>query len=78
MNLEAAFRELRDEWFKAQLRPQSHERDWEIEEERVVINQQRRELFDKQTEEIISGEDKPIAPTCEADMWTQYKIDEAE
>lgn len=71
MNLQNAFIQLRDAWFYQKLYSQPSERDWEDSEAmqyREERNKEQKELFDKQTNDIINGMYKPIAPTCSYDM----------
>lgn len=61
----AAFRELRTRWFNKQLRSYAHEREWEDEdktEERERRNDANQALFNKQTEEILAGKPRCVAP----------------
>jgi hypothetical protein len=74
MTLENAFRELRNKWFYAKLHRNSHERVWESDEEgdrRESENKLLKEVYDKQTEMIISGMSCCIAPYCSNDMNTR-------
>lgn len=69
-----AFRKLREVWFWRHLASHSHEREWEDEKRqklRESQNEDTKQLFDKQTEMILSGHDVPerwLAPTCGYDM----------
>ena len=68
---EKAFRELRDRWFKLHLTSKPHERVWEEEHEtayREAQNKAKRVLFDADTEAILQGEDRPVAPMCWSDI----------
>ncbi len=67
------FRKLRESWFNAKLRSYGHERDWDDqdEERQELRNQQNRSSkakYDEQTEAIIHGEKRCLAPTCDNDM----------
>ena len=69
---ETAFRKLRIKWFDYNLFSYGPEREWEDEdrsEMRVLQNKECRIKFDQQTEEILGGINRCIAPTCEHDMW---------
>ena len=71
MFLEHAFRELRTAWFNRHLRSHAHEREWEDDEHkerRERNNQGLKFQYDTDTEAIINGVDRPIAPTCGADL----------
>ncbi len=71
MNLEKSFRELRNKWFVYHLENHEPERDWEDEERtryREEGNRRMRIKYDAQTEDIIRGIERPIAPTCQFDM----------
>lgn len=68
---ETAFRTLRKTWFDTKLRSYPHEREWEDDTRaslREENNENMRKLYDKQTEQILAGENKPIAPRCHNDM----------
>jgi hypothetical protein len=71
---ERAWRELREAWFNRVLRNDPHEREWENDEAaalREQANARKKERFDAQTQEILSGTGSPpIAPRCPADMDT--------
>ena len=69
--VEMAFRVLRKEWFDSQLRSEPQHRVWEddsVTKMRDRQNQEMWELYDQQTQEIIAGEDRPIAPRCHNDL----------
>ena len=71
MNLEEAFRKLREKWFVYHLQRYAHERMDESEEDertRKEDNKRMKIKYDEQTEAIIRGENKPLAPTCTFDM----------
>lgn len=61
MELEEAFRELRNKWFAYHLKSHPHAR-MDDGEKLLKIK------YDEQTEAIIKGENKPLAPTCSYDM----------
>lgn len=66
-----AFRTLRESWFNRVLRSYSHEREWEDDERgnyREERNKELKELYDKQTEQIICGGHAAVCPSCEHDM----------
>ena len=66
-----SFRKLRNAWFNSILRFHAHEREWESEEHekvRETNNRKMKEKFDKQTELIINGSEKSIAPYCWNDL----------
>lgn len=68
---EKLFRELRNEWFEANMYRYSPERIWEDDNEieaRQSSNEKLRKEFDKQTDELLRGEYRCIAPTCAYDM----------
>ena len=70
-----AFRQLREAWFVSNLASHAHEREWEDEDQekrREASNQVTKQLYDKQTEMIVNGDEVPkfrIAPTCGHDLW---------
>jgi hypothetical protein len=71
MSPEDAFRNLRNAWFNKVLKSRAHEREWEdqeAEDRREMNNARKRYAFDIQTEEILRGEDRCIAPICINDM----------
>lgn len=71
MQIEEAFRKLREEWFMRHLYSRDHERDSEDDDRAKYREEGNKELkakYDEQTEAIIKGADKPIAPTCSYDM----------
>lgn len=71
MTLEENFRKLRNKWFNYHLYSNTHERVWETEEhehEREEENLILKKRFDKDTEALIQGKKRCIAPICEHDM----------
>ena len=71
MKLEEAFRGLREKWFIYHLESHAHERVDESEEDakyREENNNRIKIKYDEQTEAIIKGDNKPLAPTCWFDM----------
>jgi hypothetical protein len=63
---ENAFRELRNFWFNKHLYSRPSEREWEDEDrdlQRKESNKYYKEIFDQDTEDIIIGKSRPIAPT---------------
>ena len=69
---ELAFRKLRDAWFYAEIASYPGEREWEDEDRELSRergNNRAKGYYDAQTEEILKGIDRPIAPTCEADFY---------
>ena len=71
MELEKAFRELRDTWFTNHLKKHAQERVWEDEEDEQYREEDNKRIkikYDEQTEAIIRGENKPLAPKCPFDM----------
>jgi hypothetical protein len=68
---EKAFVELREKWFNSHIKTCSHEREWEDEEasiRRKLYNEEMKRVFDKDTEAILNGEDRPVAPYCANDF----------
>jgi len=68
---EEAFRKLREAWFNAHLKSNPHEREWEDETDVAMRNEDNAKIklqFDEDTEAILRGEDRAIAPRCLADM----------
>jgi len=66
-----SFKELRECWYHSNLHLYAHERIWEDEEDEEIRERSNRtikELFDKQTNDLINGIRRPIAPHCENDM----------
>jgi hypothetical protein len=75
MKLEDAFRGLREKWFIYHLQRHAQERVNESEEDekyREEDNNKTKIKYDEQTESIIKGVNKPLAPTCEFDMDRGY------
>lgn len=73
-----AFRQLREAWFRTQLQLDAHEREWESEaseSQRLAYNAEMKAIFDADTEAIIRGENRPIAPTCWHDLDTPNSTD---
>lgn len=71
LSVEEMFRQLREDWFNSQLRLNPHERDGETqmqEEFRERDNADLKVRYDEDTEAILRGENRPIAPQCEADL----------
>lgn len=71
MNKDEAFRELRERWFNQVIRSHAHERIWEEDAETQVREDHNRLMkakFDKDTEAILSGEERAIAPRCLNDL----------
>ena len=71
MSLEDSFRELRGRWFNAILASKAHERVWETAEEeeaREAVNTCLRAVYDTDTEAIIHGAIRPVAPRCGHDL----------
>lgn len=69
--LEDDFRELRQRWFSRVIADRGPEREWEgqqREAERIRRNDEMRQVYDRQTEDIIAGESFPVAPACPADF----------
>ena len=69
--LETAFRFLREQWFNKYLRQWPAEREWEDEEKhllRVKYNDSLKQKYDRQTNDIIRGIDRVIAPRCANDL----------
>ena len=70
-NLEKKFRDLREAWFNAHLRSYAHEREWESEAKERLRDERNvdvKVIYDRQTEEIIAGHDRPLTPSCGADL----------
>ncbi len=66
-----AFRTLRAAWFETHLQSRPHEREWERPDANLARELHNAELwkqFSAQTEEIIQGHDRPVTPTCAADL----------
>jgi hypothetical protein len=60
MNLENAFRIIRESYFNRHIRRTAHEREWETEEQedtREQLNEELRRNYDLQTQAIIDGSD---------------------
>ncbi len=75
MGLEDSFRELRGQWFNAILASKAHERVWESEEEeeaREALNSVLLAVYDRDTEAIIRGALRQVAPQCGHDLSTRY------
>ena len=71
MTLDEAFRELRGRWFQLHLTSRPHERVWEEEHEtayREAQNKAMRVMFDADTDAILRGEDRPVAPLRWSDI----------
>lgn len=71
MSLENAFRELRAVWFREHMTRRGPEREWETAEQeqaRDRRNEQLRQRYDADTEAILRGEGRTVAPRCEADL----------
>ena len=71
MGLEDSFRELRVRWFHAILEKKAHERVWETveeEEAREAVNVSLRVVYEDDTEAIIRGVPRHVAPRCRHDM----------
>ena len=71
MKLDDAFRELRQAWFMHILKENGPEREWETtdgENARGERNLELHKRFTNQTEAIINGANRCIAPHCKADM----------
>jgi len=69
--LEDVFRELRKKWFDMEIREYPHERVWETEDDetwRVRRNREAWHEYCKDTEAIINGEERNVAPRCCNDM----------
>ena len=65
------FREVRKAWFFKVLYQSPPEREWETEEaelNRLANNHDMQERFDVDTEALLSGEDRMIAPRCSNDL----------
>lgn len=60
MTPEYLFRQLREAWFQKVLMSRPHEKEWEDE----VMKRE----FDKQTEELLAGQIRSIAPHRSYDM----------
>jgi len=68
----SSFRDLREAWFNKHLRSYAQERVWEEkyeEQRRIKQNEVMKREFDEDTEAIIRGEKRSLAPTCGHDMW---------
>jgi len=66
-----AFRSLRKAWFDHHLRANAPEREWEdddTERDRHHRNAELQTRYDEDTERILQGEERPIAPRCTADL----------
>lgn len=66
-----AFYELREAWFNANLAFKAHERQWETEEaqeDREQNNRSMKNQYDGDTEAILNGEVRVIAPSCWNDL----------
>lgn len=77
----AAFRELRTQWFNTQLRSHPPEREWENESETDARNQRNDEnqaFFDRQTEEIIDGYARCVAPLSINDLCIEVDAGEVD
>ena len=69
---EKAFRKLREQWFSHELRDESHEREWESKLTSFLRdrhNEAMKATYDEDTEAILRGEDRSIAPKCWADLY---------
>jgi len=69
--INTAFKEIRSKWFEKHIMSKAQERVWESEEEEIgreTHNKELRKLYDKDTELIIDGQDRPITPTCSFDI----------
>lgn len=66
------FRKLREAWFNHCVALKAHEREWESEEAeqiRLENNRDTKEEYDRQTEALLSGEEKYlINPVCSYDI----------
>ena len=74
-----AFRQLRTAWFNKVLKSYTSEREWENNEdqlERLNRNLDLKTLYDQQTEQIIDGKQRCVAPKCANDVTVVAPEDE--
>ena len=67
----ALFRKLREAWFISELKSHAHEREWESEDREAIRQEQNKRLkqkFDEQTEGLLLGVCRQIAPKCLAEL----------
>ena len=72
-----AFRQLREAWYYLMLHKNSHERQWEDEDEadeRERRNAEVKSMFDADTEAIIRGESKIVKPMVD-DLYKAHASD---
>ena len=65
------FRELRKFWFNYHLKSYAHEREWEDKHSQIKRQKENENLwqqYSQQTEDIINGLDRCIAPTSSYEM----------
>lgn len=78
-DLETAFRELRERWFNRVLRQYEPEREWEDKEATVARegnNVSLKRLYDEDTDALVSGNKRAIAPRCQHDIFKARSANE--
>lgn len=71
MDAATAFRRLRAHWFRCHLRVDEPEREWESVSQaaaRELSNAALKRLYDADTEAILAGKTRQIAPRCSKDL----------
>lgn len=77
-HLEKAFRKLREQWFNRHLRsyaPEREDEDYERATAREEGNASLKSTYDEDTDAIIAGSKRAIAPTCGYDLEQGRKAD---
>jgi len=75
--LKDSFRELRNAWFLSKLKSYCHERNHESDRSRELREEGNRllkEVFDSDTELIIKGHNRCIAPKCNNDLQKKESV----